>query len=96
MSPLAHARFLKWLSQAVRASNDAWRLARPDVGGEVVTRGGLVSHLRRWAVDSGRWPGGKVPRVATVAVAIVFEADPEAVKAEARRYWRTKVDEQTP
>ncbi len=92
-APIARARFLKWLSGAVAAANADWRRRRPDLGGEVLGREELLFHLLRWAVADQRLDAVQSRKRPSIAVAIVHQADPEAVVAEARRYWRLKFKE---
>lgn len=55
-------------------------------------RWSLDLYLFEWAVEMGLIvKPGKTNQPLSVYVAGAFERDPEAVKAEARRYWRREV-----
>lgn len=94
---LKHAVYLSWSTKAVASANEKWRARRPYRGDVLMTRDGLHSWLFRWAVDSGRVedPGPRRAQPESAYVAIVFDEDREAVKEEARNYWRLMVEEQS-
>jgi hypothetical protein len=92
-SLLVHASYIAWAARAVHAANEAWRCRQPYLGETIMDREGLHSHLFRWAVAEGMIPDPDPFRDKphSVYVARVFRKDPEAVKEEARNYWRILV-----
>jgi hypothetical protein len=95
MTLLVHASYIAWSSKAVRQANEAWRTRRPYVGETIMTRSGLNLHLFRWAIENKLIadPGPRLSKPHSIYVAVVFEKDPEAVKSEARNYWKVLVDQ---
>lgn len=84
-SPIVHARYLSWAGRACSAANRN----QPT---EVLDRRSFDFHLFRWAIGAGRLDEPEeMTRPMSSYVAEVFRKDPEAVKAEARRYWRQRV-----
>lgn len=92
---LVHASYIAWSGKAVRQANDAWRSQVPYLGETIMTRAGLNHHLFKWAVGAGLIPdpGPRLAKAYSVYVAAVFEKDPGAVKTQARRYWKTLVEQ---
>ncbi len=92
---LKHVEYIIFAAKAVKLANMSWRARQPYQGDILLTKDGLHSWLLRWAIDTGRVadPGPRRPQPESAYVALVFEADREAVKAEARNYWRLMVKE---
>lgn len=93
---LKHVAWIIWSTRAVAHANRRWRDRKPYVGDTLMDVGGLNLWLYRWAVETGRLPddGGR-PGLYSQRVSQVFDVDPEAVKEEARNYWRLLVDDHT-
>lgn len=92
---LTHASYIAWSGKAVRLANDEWRSRKPYRGETILSRAALNHHLFRWGVGAGLIPdpGIRLNKPHSVYVAAVFKKDPEAVKAQARRFWKTLVDQ---
>lgn len=92
---LTHVEYLLWAAKAVKLANLDWRARRPYRGEVLMERDGLHFHLFRWAVQEGlvEDPGLPPPEPYSYYVSTVFDRDPEAVKGEARNYWRTLMRE---
>lgn len=95
-SAINHVELIIWASAAVRRSNVAWRKAHH--GADLMDVQGMYGWLFRWAVETGRVvdPGLSRPQPQSHYVALVWKADRNAVKEEARNYWHIKCDEQHP
>ena len=61
-----------------------------------MSREGLNHHLYHWAIRSKLLPNpGPIPKAPhSVYIAAIFENDPELVMTQARKYWRSLVEEQ--
>lgn len=90
MTLTAHAAYLAWSGKAVRDANLAWRRRTPYLGETILSKESLHFHLFKWAVANGSIvdPGARRNKPLSIYVATVFEKDPEAVKAEARAFWK--------
>lgn len=97
MSLITHAYYLIWASKAVAAANEQWRRLPFGDSLGVMDEGGLHHWLFRWGIETERIedPGLKQKGPHSLYVSRIFDAEPNAVKQEARRYWRIKMDERT-
>lgn len=98
--PLKRTHYILWATKAVAGANRdwVWNRRRPDRGNVdvLMTRSGLDSWLYRWCIETGRIaaPGPTPAQGQASFVAVVFSQDPDAVKHEARNYWRQLLREQ--
>lgn len=93
MTLAVHATYIAWSGKAVRLANESWRARKPYRGETVMSRASLNHHLFQWGIETGviADPGPRRNRPISVFVAAVFEKNPEAVKTEARLYWKKLV-----
>lgn len=90
-----HAEYLIWAMWAIKKANDAWRAQIPYRGETLMDREGFHSHLFAWGVETGLIPdpGRERDMPYSYYVALAFRDDQEAVKTQARNYWRIKIRE---
>lgn len=83
--PVVHARYLAWAGRACSLVNRT--------GSEIVMdRWSLDLHLFEWSICEGLIDKpDKMCGPMSMHVAVAFDRDPEAVKGEARRYYRRKI-----
>jgi hypothetical protein len=85
LSPVTHAIYLSWAGRACSKANRNQPIP-------VLNRWSLDLHLFQHAVDAGLVvEPDTITRPYSAYVAEAFQRDPEAIKAEARRYWRVRV-----
>lgn len=92
--PLNHAEYTIWASKSVHLANYEWRTRHS--GADLMDRAGLHGWLYAWAIRTGRVndPGPVRPNPHSWYVSLAWKEDRDAVKKEARNYWRVKVAEQ--